>query len=92
MFDKIEKVLDEKVRPELKHHGGNVIVTNFSDGILEVELVGQCSECSSAALTTENLIQNELQKVLPEISDVILVRRVSDELLDFAYKIFKHEI
>ena len=80
----IERVLDERVRPALAAHGGDIRVESFQDGLLRVRLLGQCSNCPSAVGTTEELVAAELQAVLPQIRQVSLVTGVSDELLEQA--------
>ena len=53
----IEKVLNDKVRPYLKNHGGNVVIKEYKEGILKVKLIGQCANCVSAKTTNEELIK-----------------------------------
>jgi len=84
MLAKIETVLDEKVRPQLTLHGGDVKTISYQDNILHIKLLGQCSGCPSAYLTTEELIKAEIMNALPEVQDVVLVHEVSEELLDIA--------
>jgi Fe/S biogenesis protein NfuA len=81
---KIERVLDERVRPALASHRGDIQVESFEDGILRVRLLGECSNCPSALDTTEELVEGELKAALPQIKQVSLVTGVSDELLDQA--------
>lgn len=88
-MNQIEKVLDEKVRPYLKNHGGNVIVKEYKDGILRVKLIGQCANCVSAKTTNEELIKYNLLKEIPSIKDVILVEGVNEELINFAKELLK---
>lgn len=85
----VEKVLDEKVRPYLKNHGGNVVVKEYKDGVLRVKLIGQCTNCVSAKTTNEELIKFNLLKEIPSIKDVVLVEGVNEELIDFAKEILK---
>lgn len=92
MLEKIEKVLEEKVRPSLLNHEGNVQVLEFEDGILKIRLTGQCSGCPSAKLTTEELIGKTVMEEIPEVKDVVLVNEISPELLDFAKKILNHQL
>lgn len=80
----IERVLDERVRPALAVHRGDIRVESFEDGLLRVRLLGQCSNCPSAMSTTEELVAVELQAALPQIKQVVLVTGVSDELLEQA--------
>lgn len=86
----IDTVLEEKVRPQLLAHEGNVQIVSFEDGILRIRLTGQCSGCPSAKITTEELIAHVVMNEIPEIKDVILVNEVSPELLEFAKKLLKH--
>ena len=83
----IEEVLDRDVRPELSEHGGDVAIESYKDGILKIRLLGQCSGCPSAQLTTENLIGATLMEAIPQIKDVVLVSGVSRELMDMAKQI-----
>ena len=88
---KIQEIIDEKVRPSLLDHEGNVQLVSYEDGICKVKLLGKCANCPSALQTLEELIAKPLQEELPEIKDVVLVQEVSPELLDFARKILRHE-
>lgn len=87
MRDKIEKVLDEKVRPELWAHGGDIEVISFEDGVLRFKFLGACSGCPSAYLTTENLVMSAVMGEIPEVKETMLVQQVSDDLLAEARKI-----
>ena len=53
---RIETLLDEKVRPALRAHGGEIAVDRLEDGVLYVKLLGQCAGCPSADLTNETLM------------------------------------
>lgn len=92
MIEKIENVLEEKVRPKLLAHEGNVKVIAYEDGILRIRLTGQCSGCPSAKITTEELIGNAVKSEIPEVQDVVLANEVNPELLEFAKKILNHQI
>lgn len=91
MLEEIERVLDEKVRPSLHLHGGDIEVLSFEDGVLRFRFLGQCSGCPSATLTTEQLVQEELAAALPDVKQVLLVQEVSKSLLDQARAILNHE-
>ena len=92
MIKKIEAVIEEKVRPSLMDHEGDVKVLSYEDGICRVRLLGACSGCPSAQITTEELIAKEVMEALPEVKDVVLVQEVSPELMDFARKLLRHEV
>lgn len=87
---KIEAVLDQKVRPSLRAHGGEIEVDRWEDGVLYVKLLGQCAGCPSADLTNETLIEAELTAALPElVRKVAVVQTVSDELWEQAKKLLR---
>ena len=92
MIKKIEAVLEEKVRPSLLAHEGNVQILEFTKGILKIRLTGQCAGCPSARLTTEELIGKTVMDERPQVQDVVLVNEVSPELLDFAKKLLNHQV
>ena len=91
-IEQLEKVLDEKVRPSLALHNGNVEIDSFENDILRVKLTGACSGCPSAYATNEELIAAPIKEIFPEIKDVILVEGVSDDLLNFARRVLNHEV
>ena len=92
MYEKIEQILDEQVRPYLRSHGGEVKVKEFTDGVLYVQLLGQCSNCPSNTVTTQNVIEEAVRQELPQVQKVVLDQTVSEELLDMARKILRHEL
>ena len=81
-----EKVLEERVRPRLADHSGNIEIVSLEDGVLKVQFTGQCSGCPSAYLTLEEVVKEEVMEHIPEISDVILDTGVSEDMLLFAKK------
>lgn len=84
MEDKILKVIDEKIRPLLAGHGGDVRLVSFSDGKVVVKLLGNCSSCYAADETFKNHIQNILLEDIDDVEEVVLDRSVDEELLKFA--------
>jgi Fe-S cluster biogenesis protein NfuA len=88
-LDSIEKVLDEKVRPVLREHGGDVRVVSFGDGVLRVKMQGACNNCPSAVVDVERLVAAEVREAIPAVKDVALAAGVSDELLEMARELMK---
>ena len=87
---RIEAVLDEKVRPSLRAHGGEIQVDHLEDKVLYVKLLGQCAGCPSADLTNETLVEAELVKALPELVEkVAVIQTVSDELWEQAKRLLR---
>ena len=89
-LNRIETVLDEKVRPALRAHGGEIAVDHLEDGVLYVKLLGQCAGCPSADLTNETLVEAELVKALPDlVQKVAVMQTVSDELWEQAKRLLR---
>ena len=87
---RIETVLDEKVRPALRAHGGEIAADRLEDGVLYVKLLGQCAGCPSADLTNETLVEAELTAALPElVQKAVVVQTVSDELWEQAKRLLR---
>ena len=88
---KIEAVLDEKVRPYLSGHGGGIEVDSLEGSTLRVRLLGQCAGCPSAMLTNEQIIQEEVCAAVPEVRQVAIIQQVSEELMAQARAILRGE-
>ena len=87
---KIEAVLDEKVRPLLRAHGGEIAVDRLEGTVLYVKLLGQCAGCPSADLTNETIVEAELVQALPEVvQKVAVIQTVSDELWEQAKRLLR---
>lgn len=87
---RIEAVLDEKVRPALRAHGGEIETDRLENGVLYVKLLGQCAGCPSADLTNETLVEAELTADLPQlVRKVAVIQTVSDELWEQAKRLLR---
>ena len=90
MYPEIEGVLDQYVRPLLRAHGGDMEVLELTDdGVLRFRLRGRCAGCPASDLTTEDLIRAEVTQRLPQVRQVELVYKVSEELLQQARAILR---
>ena len=88
-LEEIEKVLDEKVRPGLALHGGNIAIEKLEAGVLYVRLLGTCSGCLAADSTMNELVNKELLTAFPDLKEISLVTGVSDDLIDQARDILR---
>lgn len=88
-LERIEQVLDERVRPMLEQHEGDLRVLSYENGVLRFRLLGQCANCPSAVVTAEELIAPPIKEALPEIREVVLDSSVSDETWNMAKAILK---
>ena len=70
IIDKINEVLDSKIRPAVARDGGDITFKSFADGMVTVELKGSCSGCPSSIMTLKQGVQNLLCHYIPEVKSV----------------------
>ena len=70
IVDKINEVLDSKIRPAVAKDGGDITFKSFVDGVVTVELKGSCSGCPSSIMTLKQGVQNLLCHYIPEVKSV----------------------
>ncbi|MBU3144993.1 NifU family protein [Clostridium sp. CF012] len=91
MIDKIKKVIEEEVKPQLALHDGDIEVIKVENGIVEIKFLGACKGCPSAKVTIEDVVEKALKKKIPEVKKVIQIYDVSSELWDTYKKIIKKD-
>jgi len=70
---KIEKVIDEYIRPSLRMDGGDVEVVDIKGTVVYCSLKGACSGCAGAGLTLKMMVERALKD---EVDDRIHVIEV----------------
>ena len=70
VIEKINEILDSKVRPAVARDGGDITFKSFKDGVVTVELKGSCSGCPSSIMTLKQGVQNLLCHYIPEVKSV----------------------
>lgn len=89
-LERIEQALEEKVRPVLRAHGGEIAIDHVEGKVVYVKLLGQCAGCPSADITNETIVEAELTAALPELVEkVAVIQTVSDELWEQAKKLLR---
>jgi Fe-S cluster biogenesis protein NfuA len=74
MRDKIEKVIDEQIRPGLQMDGGDIeLVDVDSDGTVKVRLKGACGGCPMSQITLTMGVERKLKEEIPEVKGVVAV-------------------
>ncbi|MCD0488907.1 NifU family protein [Pedobacter sp. MC2016-14] len=70
---KIQQILHDYVRPAVEQDGGAISYRSFdqNEGVVTVELRGSCSGCPSSTITLKSGIQNLLQRMVPEVKEVV---------------------
>jgi Fe-S cluster biogenesis protein NfuA len=70
VINKINEILDSKIRPAVAKDGGDISFKYFKDGIVTVELKGSCSGCPSSIMTLKQGVQNLLCHYISEVKSV----------------------
>ena len=70
VINKINEILDSKVRPAVAKDGGDIKFKSFDNGVVKVELKGSCSGCPSSVMTLKQGVQNLLCHYIPEVKSV----------------------
>jgi len=70
IINKINEVLNSKIRPAVARDGGDITFKSFKDGVVTVELKGSCSGCPSSIMTLKQGVQNLLCHYIPEVKKV----------------------
>ncbi|BDU77781.1 NifU family protein [Mesoterricola sediminis] len=69
---RINKLLDERIRPGLAGDGGGLEVLSFEDNVLQISYHGACGSCPSSGTGTlrfiEGLLQDEVDPAIRVIS------------------------
>jgi len=68
---KVEKVVQECVRPMLQHDGGDVEIVDIKDNLVYCRLTGACQNCAGANQTLRMLLEQNLKEMVDERIRVI---------------------
>lgn len=67
LLREILALIDARVRPALNRDGGDIVVRDYKDGILSVELTGKCASCPYAMQTLKGGVEKVLKNYIPQI-------------------------
>ncbi len=71
IVQKIKDLIETYVKPAVEMDGGNIEFKSFKDGIVTVILQGSCSGCPSSTVTLKSGIEGMLQRMIPEVKEVV---------------------
>jgi Fe-S cluster biogenesis protein NfuA len=71
MVAKIINLIDTYVKPAVEMDGGNIEFKSYHDGVVTVVMQGSCSGCPSSSVTLKAGIEGMLQRMIPEIREVV---------------------
>lgn len=84
---RVRKVVDERIRPSLFSHGGDLRIKEIKGTDVGFVFLGACRTCPSAQITLEETIDRTLRMEIPEVGRVYLINETSEDLLDLARKL-----
>ena len=73
VINKINEILDAKIRPAVARDGGDITFKSFDNGVVKVELKGSCSGCPSSVMTLKQGVQNLLCHYIPDVKEVVAI-------------------
>lgn len=88
---KITQVIETEINPRLSAHMGGALLSAYEDGTAYIKFTGSCRGCYAADDTMENVVRPALLNQIPQLRDVVLDDSVSEELLDFARSLMRHD-
>ena len=72
--ERVEQVIESKIRPALMRDGGNIQLVDVNDdGVVQVKLQGACAGCPGAKMTLQFGVQRLLQEEIQEVTQVVSV-------------------
>jgi len=70
---RIEEVLNEKIRPAVAMDGGDIQLKSYKDRVVEVMLKGSCAGCPSSTVTLKQGVERMIKHYVPEVNSVTAV-------------------
>lgn len=70
LFHRVNKILEEKVRPFIKQDHGDIELIDIKNGCMIVQLEGACESCGCKHSTLYNGVLGTVQEEIPEITNI----------------------
>lgn len=67
---RILAILDEEIRPAIAQDGGDITYVGFTDGVVQLQMIGACGTCPSSTATLKMGIEALLTEEIPEVRAV----------------------
>ncbi|HHS96215.1 MAG TPA: NifU family protein [Phaeodactylibacter sp.] len=68
---KLKELIDTYVKPAVEMDGGNIEFKSWNNGVVTVIMQGSCSGCPSSTVTLKAGIEGMLQRMVPEVKEVV---------------------
>ena len=73
LFEEVQEILDEMVRPALQMDGGDIALLKIDGYDVHVKLQGACSTCPSSIMTMKMGVEALLREEFPQMKELIQV-------------------
>ncbi len=70
VIQRITGLLNARIRPAVQQDGGDIAFIKFEDGIVYVEMRGNCAGCPYAMVTLKEGVEKILKSYIPEVREV----------------------
>jgi Fe-S cluster biogenesis protein NfuA len=70
---RIQKFLDDEIRPAVAMDGGDVTLDRFQDGTVYLYMQGACAGCPSSTMTLKMGIETKMKALIPEVIEVVQI-------------------
>jgi NFU1 iron-sulfur cluster scaffold homolog, mitochondrial len=71
LVQKIKDLIDTYVKPAVEMDGGNIEFKHYENGKVFVVMQGSCSGCPSSTVTLKAGIEGMMQRMIPEVKEVV---------------------
>lgn len=70
IIKQIKGLMDARIRPAVKQDGGDIVFKSFENGIVYVEMRGNCVGCPYALVTLKEGVEKVLKAYIPAVKAV----------------------
>lgn len=70
IIKQIKGLIDARIRPAVKQDGGDIVFKSFENGIVYVEMRGNCAGCPYAMVTLKEGVEKVLKTYIPAVKAV----------------------
>ena len=67
VVNRIIGLINARIRPAVKQDGGDIVFKSFDQGIVYVEMRGNCAGCPYAMVTLKEGVEKVLKAYIPEV-------------------------
>lgn len=70
IFQEVCALIEARIRPAIKKDNGDIAVKKYENGIVYVQLSGNCSGCPYAMVTLKDGVEKILKSYIPQVNEV----------------------